>query len=321
MGLKINMHKRESVSTADKPWLGKRVKGKDGREIWNKDPAYSNDLTRPVWMYFKYDHPEHLISSGWNSSGTLVISEITNPKYKGYKNFGQMWYDTDADLLRMEFDNGKKFEFPTDAELETLTSCILDNKPKAKTESNCSMQKKIESLGKKNEAVDNPSIMLYNKVKDALPRIEALVKEQVGDKELDDGYWLHTDVDGVLDNRISSVTDANHYDLSNYEFDEGEEPVVRCLVYYLTTDPGIYDDEGDFVGDNNMASSSYTISIEIDPAGEDFCVDMSVDVSKFTNRISKVGFSCFDAGDVDYFVEKVADVILCRLNGDNCYLN
>ena len=137
MGLKINLHnkKREAVSTDDKSWLGKRVKGKDGREIWNKDPAYANDLTRPVWMYFKYDHPEHLISCGWNIGGTLVISEITNPKYKEYKDFGKMWYDDDADLLRMEFDNGKKFEFPTDAELETLTSCILDNKPSAPTES------------------------------------------------------------------------------------------------------------------------------------------------------------------------------------------
>ena len=137
MGLKINIHnkKREAVSTDDKSWLGKRVKGKDGREIWNKDPAYANDLTRPVWMYFKYDHPEHLISCGWNIGGTLVISEITNPKYKEYKDFGKMWYDEDADLLRMEFDNGKKFEFPTDAELETLTSCILDNKQSAPTES------------------------------------------------------------------------------------------------------------------------------------------------------------------------------------------
>ena len=137
MGLKINLHskKRESVSTADKPWLGKLVKGTDGREIWNKDPAYSNDLTRPVWMYFKYDHPEHLISSGWSLGGTLVISEITNPKYKEEKDFGKMWYDPDADLLRMEFNNGKKFEFPTDTELETLTSCILDNKPLAPTES------------------------------------------------------------------------------------------------------------------------------------------------------------------------------------------
>lgn len=137
MSLKINLHnkKREAVSTDDKSWLGKRVKGKDGREIWNKDPAYANDLTRPVWMYFKYDHPEHLISCGWNIGGTLVISEITNPKYKEYKDFGKMWYDEDADLLRMEFDNGKKFEFPTDAELETLTSCILDNKPSAPTES------------------------------------------------------------------------------------------------------------------------------------------------------------------------------------------
>lgn len=184
-----------------------------------------------------------------------------------------------------------------------------------------SMQKKIESLARKNEAVDDPSITLYNKVKDALPRIEALVKEQVGDKEWDDGYWLHTDVDGVLDNRISSVTDADHYDLSNYEFDAGEEQVVRCLVYRLTANPGVYDDEGNFVGDNNTASSTYTISIEIDPAGEDFCVDMSEDVSKVTNRSSKVGFSCFDADDVDYFVEKVADVIQCRLNGDNCYLD
>lgn len=137
MSLKINLHnkKREAVSTDDKSWLGKRVKGKDGREIWNKDPAYSNDLTRPVWMYFKYDHPEHRISCGWNIGGTLVISEITNPKYKEYKDFGKMWYDENADLLRMEFDNGKKLEFPTDTELETLTSCILDNKPSAPTES------------------------------------------------------------------------------------------------------------------------------------------------------------------------------------------
>ncbi|MBR4407748.1 MAG: hypothetical protein IKT27_05490 [Clostridia bacterium] len=137
MSFKINLHnkKRESVSDADKQWLGKRVKDKDGREIWNKDPAYSNDLTRPVWLYFKYDHPEHLISCGWSIGGTLVISEITNPIYKEYKDFGKMWYDSDADLLRMEFDNGKKLEFPTDTELETLTSCILDNKPSAPTES------------------------------------------------------------------------------------------------------------------------------------------------------------------------------------------
>lgn len=185
----------------------------------------------------------------------------------------------------------------------------------------CSMQKKKESLARKHEAVDDPSIPLYNNVKAALPRIEAIVKEQVGDKELNDGYWLHTDVDGVLDNRISSVTDADHYDLSDYEFDEGEEQVVRCLIYRLTVDPGVYDDDGRFVHDNNMASSTYTISIEIDPAGEDFCVDMSEDVSKVTNRGTPVGSKCFDAGDVDYFVEKVADVIQCRLNGDNCYLS
>lgn len=169
------------------------------------------------------------------------------------------------------------------------------------------------------ESVGDPSISLYNKLKAALPGIEATVKKNVEDKELDNGYWLHTDVDGVLDDRISSTTDADHYDLDDYEFDEGDERVVRCLMYRLTADPGVYANDGSFDNDNNMSSSTYNIYVEIDPAGEDFCVDMSVDDSKITSSGAKVGSKCFDAGDVDYFVEKVADVIQCRLNGDNCY--
>lgn len=126
MSLKINLHnkKREAVSTADKPWLGKRVKTRDGREMWSRDPQYATAVIRPLWDYFD-TNPSELEKYGlkvyWKGpSGDIQVD-------KNGKPLATVWYDKDMGLITVKQATASKpYNFYPDEDPQNLIDLIKD---------------------------------------------------------------------------------------------------------------------------------------------------------------------------------------------------
>ena len=126
MSLKINLHnkKREAVSTADKPWLGKRVKTRDGREMWSRDPQYATAVIRPLWDYFD-TNPSELEKYGlkvyWKGpSGDIQVD-------KNGKPLATVWYDKDMGLITVKQATASKpYNFYPDEDPQNLIDFIKD---------------------------------------------------------------------------------------------------------------------------------------------------------------------------------------------------
>ena len=173
---------------------------------------------------------------------------------------------------------------------------------------------------KKNEDASLDGVV--QKVSEGLDTIQKRLESSVNDKEMSDGYWLHLDFDGVLDNRVTGVTDSTHYDVADYEWEPDETQEIPCRIYRLSVDPGIYDDDGKFVNDNNMSSISYDICVEVAPDGEDITLDILKSENKFGSKSSTItrslSFSC-DSDGVSDMVDSVVGRVMDDL-GNYDYL-
>lgn len=124
MSLKIRSHKREAVSTEDKPWLGKRVKTRDGREMWSKDPQYGTAVIRPLWDYFD-KNPSELKKYGlkvyWaGPSGDIKIDKDGKP-------LATVWYDKDNGLVVVKQANAtKSYNFYPEEDPQKLIDLVKD---------------------------------------------------------------------------------------------------------------------------------------------------------------------------------------------------
>lgn len=89
-----------------------------------RSPAYFQDITRPVWQYFR-DNKDIGITSGWHGEMLDVFDKDVYEHDGPW--FARLSYDSDTDKVQVEFFDGSKKEYPSESvTTDELTGVLED---------------------------------------------------------------------------------------------------------------------------------------------------------------------------------------------------